>query len=302
MPSADHKRFLTLSAAFAGAASLCLLPLTSRRSPPAKPPASTSLAVPSARSGVASSSDRAEPGNVPAAAFADEDGQTHLESARVFADALARVLTESDSEERETRICAALYAWARDDLAGASTWARTATILPRAKAFAAVINGAGAADAAAAIRFVEQLSASDAEHAGEYGSDLIFALGQAGHEADAARWAEANPTVNIDWLTGAFERWASSESEAALLYAVAMSDPVKRRAAVDAAISGWSKTEPKSLADYAANFPDGPEKNLAVVTALRAWADTDPKATADWMIAHRGAIASVPNLATINDD
>lgn len=296
-----HFRRFAFGVLLVAAAAFICLPRASKRSPAEKG------SLPTSRPATALTRDGAptQELEIPARPQNTDDlDSVQTKSARVFATTLSLALSSpaSDSEERETRISLALTAWASEDFVGASSWARTTTVLPRAKAIAAVVNGVAVTDRDCAIRYVEQLSAEDAEHVTEYGSDLIFALGQSGNAATAAQWAEENKIVNLDWLTGAFERWGAVESESALLHALAMSDPVRRRAAVDAAISGWSKTEPKSLADYAAQFPDGPEKNLAVVTALRAWAEMDAKATADWMLAHRGALANVPNLATINED
>ena len=145
-------------------------------------------------------------------------------------------------------------------------------------------------------------TAEDQENAAEYGNFLIIGLSEAGEYQRAAAWSASTDEANIDWLTQAYDRWALAKPEAALLHAVALTDPTKRRAASDAAIGAWAKTEPKALAECAVNFPPGQEKNLAIVTGLRAWAATEPEKVSEWMIAHRDAIASVPNLATINED
>ena len=167
---------------------------------------------------------------------------------------------------------------------------------------AAVIGGVSAADGELAVRYVSQLAASDPESAEEYGSFLIIGLSEAGDYSRAAAWAATGAEPNIDWLTSAYDRWAMAKPETAMLHALEIADPVRRRAAADAAIGAWAKTDPKALAESAVNFPAGQEKNLAIVAALRAWATTEPERVSEWMLAHRDSIASVPNLAIINDD
>ncbi len=237
--------------------------------------------------------------SAPLPAAADENAVATKSS---IPPALAAALAKTDPEERLRDIEAALRAWAAEDLEAADAWVRAQAVIPRANAMAAVINGAASGNADNAVNYVKRLSAEDQENAAEYGNFLIIGLSEAGEYQRAAAWSASTDEANIDWLTQAYDRWALAKPEAALLHAVALTDPTKRRAASDAAIGAWAKTEPKALAECAVNFPPGQEKNLAIVTGLRAWAATEPEKVSEWMIAHRDAIASVPNLATINED
>lgn len=215
---------------------------------------------------------------------------------------LQQALAELDHEERVRAVEAALYAWAAVDLEAAAAWVKTQEAIPRAGAMAAVINGGASVDPGGARALVKRLATEDAEYADEYGAFLIVGLAQAGHFAEAAGWALDTGEVNIDWITSAYDRWALAKPEAALLDAVAIAEPTRRRAAADAAIGAWAKTDPKALAECAVNFPAGPEKNLAILAGLRAWAVNEPEKVSAWMIAHRDSIAAVPNLAVINED
>jgi hypothetical protein len=218
---------------------------------------------------------------------------------------LALALAQPASEAREHAVEMAIEAWATVDPDAAATWVRHQAEIPRPGAMAALLRGTAWADADKAVLLAAELRRVDPENAAEYGNFLVHALGEAGRYELAAKWAAASAETNgemIDWLTAAYARWAAVRPEAALLDAVALADPARRRAGAEAAIGSWARVQPQALADCAVNFPPGPEKNLAIVTALRTWAASEPEKVSEWMLAHRDAIASIPDLATINED
>lgn len=203
--------------------------------------------------------------------------------------------SETDQELRENLFRAALEGWASVQVDAAGEWALQQNDLSQDLAMAAVFNGAGASPESAQ-RFAQQLSQRFPERAQDYGSYLIFSLGQAGAYHQAAGLATAGPpAVSQNWITAAFDAWARREPEAAVLAATDLADPEKRSTAFRASIYAWAKTDPKALVDYAEGFPTGEERTFALLSGLRAWHQKEPELTKAW-IAKAGEISGIERV------
>jgi hypothetical protein len=232
-----------------------------------------------------------------------EAAATDTTGASVLPDALAGAVAIADPTRRIEGVAIALRQWAAHDAEAAGSWALLHCPIPRSIAMAAVINGAAAQSSDIAERVVRQFSERDPERAGEYGTYLISAFGEAGEHQRAAAWALSGADdPALDWTTAAYHRWAAHEPEVALLSAAAVTEPLRRRAAVEAAIGAWARSRPQALAECAVSFPPGPEKNLALVSALRAWAEAEPGETANWIQTHRDMLAGLDRLETVLEE
>lgn len=216
--------------------------------------------------------------------------------------ALVAACREPDPERRTAAITAALRNWAAQDVDAAGAWARTQSYVLLDLALAAVVNGAAAGNPDSAERFVNRLSEAEPERATDYGSFLVFALGEIGEHARAAAWTARVSEPPSDWLILAYGRWADKDPRMAWHSLSAIEEAQSRRTAMYAVLRGWARAQPRDLADTAKDFPTGPERNFALVTALRSWAEKDPGQASAWMFKHRDAVAGIPHVDTILED
>jgi hypothetical protein len=174
---------------------------------------------------------------------------------------------------------------------------------PRDQTLATLINAAALEAPALAEDLLATLAAETPADARALQGYLIVALGHAGdHERAAALAAEAPPEDRTDLLTVAYTAWAQREPETALDAALMLDDPLRQRAAFQAAITGWSRQDPRKLAECAAEFPPGPEKKLALRIALRAWAETSPADALGWFDTHRAALDGISRDELTDND
>ncbi len=197
--------------------------------------------------------------------------------------ALALAQGETNLPLRKDLLNAALRGWASVHPEAAGQWALAQPVAGREAAVAAILSGA-AHDPELATQTALSLSQKDPERAGEYGANLIAALGGVGEFDRAAHFASSAPAeYRAGWLTAAYSSWGQYQPQNAAAAAAGLPDPEARQAALQAAYAGWSLADPKGLAEQAVNLPAGPDKTFTLTEALRNWAVNDPKASAEWM-------------------
>jgi len=213
--------------------------------------------------------------------------------------AIALAAGQTNLRLRAALLRAALKGWGTTDPEAAAKWAQTETVMDRAQAINALLQGA-VHDPDKAIGVTTALIQNDSSRASEFGTELISALTESGQFERAANFAaNSAPNSREDLMLPAYSRWAEFQPQAAMASAMQITDPELRDTALNAIIAGWSPTDPKGLMDYAQNnLPPG-QQSSALSSAMGFWADSDPIAAATWINQNNPGAASDTGVAEI---
>jgi hypothetical protein len=163
--------------------------------------------------------------------------QSELERLLGVSPALALEWTSraSSGEDRDLRLTALLFAWARHDFSAAWIWAGTQKDM---LAGLAVLSSASD-QIAAALLATKWVAASPADdlYRVDYLSRLWRELGR--HEANLAFAESLPPEHRAILLQTALEHYSRHRPEHALRYALDKDEPAERESALLAVVAGW---------------------------------------------------------------
>jgi hypothetical protein len=197
--------------------------------------------------------------------------------------AIALAAAQTNLRLRAALLRAALKGWGAADSQAAADWAQSETVMDRAQAINALLQGA-VQDSDKAISVTTALIKNDSSRAGEFGGDLISALTESGQFDRAANFAASGvENCRDEWMLAAYSRWAEFQPQAAIANAMQIADAGVRNAALDAITVGWSPTDPEGMVKFAQNNLSPEQQNSATSRALVFWADSDPVAAATWI-------------------
>ncbi len=213
--------------------------------------------------------------------------------------AIALAAAQTNLRLRASLLRAALKGWGATNPEAAAEWAQSETVMDRAQALNALLQGA-VQDPGRAANLATALIQKDSERAMEYGSDLISALAESGQFDRAADYAvNGAGDCRDDWLLTAYSRWAEFQPQTAVASAMQIADPGLRDAALNAVTVGWAPTDPKGMMDFARNNFPPEQQNSALSSAIGFWADSDPAAAAVWINQNDLGAASDTGVAEI---
>lgn len=177
--------------------------------------------------------------------------------------------------------------WAEADPIAAAAHVRNLPDAERATGFVAVLAGA-VSQPEIAVRLADEFCREDPSRAFVYGRTLIAALGRAGENRAALRFAledhHTEPGEDRNkWLKAAFSQWAARDPKAALAAIQEVPGEGPRFEALDAIVTSRMQADPAETAETLRLLPAGPDRNLALGQALRGWVDKDPKTAATWL-------------------
>jgi hypothetical protein len=213
--------------------------------------------------------------------------------------AISLAAAQTNLRLRAALLRAALKGWGATNPEAAAEWAQSETVMDRAQALNALLQGA-VEDPGKAASLTAALIQKDSSRALEYGSDLISALSESGQFDRAANFAASGAEhCRDDWMLAAYSRWAEFQPQAAVASAMQLADPGVRATALNAITVGWSPTDPKGMVEYAQNYLPPEQQSSALSGAIGFWADSDPAAAAVWINQNDLGAASDTGVAEI---
>ena len=213
--------------------------------------------------------------------------------------AISLAAAQTNLRLRASFLRAALKGWGATRPEAAAEWAQAETVMDRAQALNALLQGA-VQDPGRATSLTAALMQKNPDRAMEYGGDLISALTEAGRFDCAANFAvSGTENCRDDWMLAAYSRWAEFQPQAAVASAMQITDPVLRDTALNAVTVGWSPTDPKGMVDFAQNHLPPGQQNSALSGAIGFWADSDPAAAAAWINQNDPGASSDTGVAEI---
>jgi len=120
----------------------------------------------------------------------------------------------------------------------------------------------------------------------ETGFDLGFNYQHAGF--DPARWV---PRINElpenrreNAFNGLARGWAGSDPEAAINWALSLTNPAQRDSAFDAATNGWAAADPHEAAEWVNSIPAGTQRDVASSNLVASLARSEPESAWTWAL------------------
>lgn len=83
------------------------------------------------------------------------------------------------------------------------------------------------------------------------------------------------------------QNWAVYAPEQAVGWAMTLSDPLVKKAAMSTAVSMWAGDNPAAAAAWVMALPDAELRSQEMVQITRSWAKYDPVNAADWLLSMR---------------
>lgn len=207
----------------------------------------------------------------PAAAL---DYALQIESRRIRAQLVSSVFTS----------------WARNDLNGAYGWLqanRESSPEIFRMALKPVFSAAASRDLSGALRMAAGLG-SGADRMSALGTIATYA-GREGAIPSMIAFMDSLPTVGErrGYAGMLASNWALYAPEEASRWAMSLTDPDLRAAALGTAVGAWAGDNPAAAAAWVATLADTDLRSEQMARITQSWARYDPVKAADWLLSQR---------------